>query len=331
MKSILQPGIKAPQFTLPAVNQEYEVSVSGQLEHVTAILFFGSEVNNEIAGQLTGFQERLQDFEKHNAMVIAISDAAPGDLRKLAEKEGINFPFIADSEPRGYVARSFGVVSNENIQPAVFIVDQEGLIRRVYCPEPGKDLPNPAMVLRAIIKLANTPKPPLVTPEDWRLGSPEAPVILIEYGDYQCGHCRQLYQVIRKLLPLYEEKVQFVFRHYPLRHLHPQAELAAEAAEAAGAQGKFWEMHARMFEAENALERENLVEYAREIGLDIEKFTQDLDNHRFANEVKEDFRGATRNKIKFPPAFFINYIFFDEPPTEETIRARIDSLLACLA
>lgn len=330
MKPILQPGIRAPEFRLPAVNLEHEVSVGGQSTGVTTVLFFGSEINAEIAGQLAGFQERLEDFEAHNARVIAIADATPGDLRQLAEEKLIKFPLVSDSEPPRYIARSYGVVANATVLPAVFVVDQEGLIRRVYNQEPAMGLPNPAAVLRAIIKLINTPKPPLVTADDWRLGPAEAPVVLMEYGDYQCGHCRELYRVIKQLIPLYGDKVQFVFRHFPLRHLHPLAELAAEAAEAAGAQGQFWEMHARLFEAGNALERERLIEYAGEIGLDIEKFIADLDSHRFAEAVKEDFRGGTRNKIKFPPAFFVNYILFDGLPSEEAIRTRIDSLLVCL-
>lgn len=330
MPSILQPGVRAPEFTLSTVNLEDEVSVGNQSGCVTTLLFFGSKVNKEIADQLAAFQERLQDFEKHNAQIIAISDANPGDLRKLAEERDIKFSLVSDSKPLRYIARHYGVELNETVQSTVFIIDQEGLIRRIYCPEPALGLPNPAAVLRAVIKLVNTPKPPHVTADDWRLGPAEAPVVLMEYGDYQCGHCRELYRVIKQLIPLYGDKVQFVFRHFPLRHLHPLAELAAEAAEAAGAQGQFWEMHARLFEAGNALERERLIEYAGEIGLDIEKFIADLDSHRFAEAVKEDFRGGTRNKIKFPPAFFVNYILFDGLPSEEAIRTRIDSLLVCL-
>lgn len=331
MKPILQPGIRAPEFTLPAVNLEQEVTVDGRSTSMTVLLFFGSEVTNVIVAQLTGYQERLADFERHKARVIAITDATPDALRKLAEERNIKLPLIAVSEPLKGVARSYGVVANEAIFPAVFIVDQEGLIRRVYNPEPATGLPNPAMVVRALINLANAPKPPLVTADDWRLGSPEAPVVLIEYGDYQCGHCQQLYRVIMELLPSYEGKVQFVFRHFPLRHLHPLAVPAAEAAEAAGAQGKFWEMHARLFEAANMLERENLIQYAREMGLDMEKFIAVLDSHCFADAVKEDYRGATRNKIKSPPTLFINYILYDGLPTVEALRARIDNLLACLA
>lgn len=331
MQSILQPGIRAPKFTLPAVNLERKVDVGNQSSDVTILLFFGSRLNDEIAEQLVKYQERVPDFEAHSARLITISDATPRDLRKLVEVRNLKFPLIADSEPFRYIACSYGVVSNDVILPAVFIIDQEGLIRRVYNPEPAKGLPNPAMVLRAIANLTNTPKPPLVTADDWRLGSLEAPVTLIEYGDYQCGHCKQIYRIIKKLMLQYKDKVQFIFRHFPLRHLHPQAELAAEAAEAAGVQGKFWEMHTRLFEADNTLERGILVEYARDIGLDIKKFIEDLNSQQIANAVREDFRGATRNKIKFPPALFINYILFDGSPTEEAIRSRIDSLLACLA
>lgn len=331
IKPILQPGVRAPEFKLPAVNLEQEITLYDRSTDMTVLLFFGSEVTDVIVDQLAGYQERLPDFERHKARVIAITDATPNTLRKLVEERNIKFPLIAVSEPSKGVARSYGVVANEAIFPAIFVVDQEGLIRRVYNPEPATGLPNPTMVVRALINLANAPKPPRVTTEDWRLGPADAPIVLIEYGDYQCGHCREMYQIIKNLLPFYEGKAQFVFRHFPLRHLHPLAELAAEAAEAAGEQGKFWEMHARLFEAGNALERENLIQYAREIGLDMEKFIAALDSHRFVDAVKEDYRGATRNKIKSPPTLFINYILYDGLPTGEALRARIDNLLACLA
>ena len=89
-------------------------------------------------------------------------------------------------------------------------------------------------------------------------------------------------------------------------------------------------MHTRLFEANSQLEEERLVTYAQEIGLDLAKFADDLHSHHCREAVEEDFRGATRNRIKFPPALFINEILIDGSRTEETIRARIDSLLACI-
>ncbi len=220
------------------------------------------------------------------------------------------------------------LICDDRNAPAAFLIDEEGLIRRVY--EPGTALPNPAALLRAIGTIAQAPKPPRVTEKDWRLGPPRAPVLLVEYADYQCGHCQELYQVMRRVLSLYPDRVGLVFRHFPLRHSHPLAQLAAEAAEAAGAQGRFWEMHERLFEAKNALEREHLIAYAGEIGLDVTKFDEDLATGAFRTAVEEDLRGAMGNRIKFPPTLFINGILYDGARTPDAIAARIEVLLACL-
>ncbi|MEL7565224.1 MAG: thioredoxin domain-containing protein [Dehalobacterium sp.] len=330
MKPILEPGIKAPEFALPAVNREQEASLGVRSDGVKVIIFFGSEMTGEIAGQLAGYQERMGDFEARHAQIIAVSDATFGELKKLVEDKRIGFPLVSSDSSNG-LARNYGVVVNNVIMPVVFVVDQEGLIRRVYHSEPAQGLPNPAMVLRALNNLNNTPKPPLMTGDDWRLGPAEAPVVLIEYGEYQCGHCRDLYRIIMELMPFYQDKIQFIFRHFPMRHLHPLAVPAAEAAEVAGAQGRFWEMHARLFATDKALERENLIQYARELGLDTEKFIADLDGHHFLDAVQEDYRGGVGRKIKSPPTLFINYILFDGTPTVENLRVRIDSLLSCLA
>ncbi|WP_434511374.1 thioredoxin domain-containing protein [Desulfitobacterium sp. AusDCA] len=328
MKLILQPGIHAPEFRLSSVNLDQEVSLGTHFGRYTILLFFGAELSAEIVNQLGEYQGRLQDFAKRKAQLIGISAASQEDLRRLAAEKEIGYPLVSLSLSDGIVSE-YGVIGKQAVQPAVFVIDQEGLIRRVYPAEPEQGLVNPAMVLRALNNLVNIPKPSSVAVDDWQLGSPKAPVVLLEYGEYQCGHCRDLFHTITQLMPEYGNKIQFVFRHFPMRHLHPLAVSAAEAAEAAGAQGKYWEMHAKLFAADNALERENLIRYAQEIGLDVEKFTVDFDEHRFADNVQEDYRGGVAHKIKSPPTLFINGIFFDVPPTLENLRARIDALLSC--
>jgi protein-disulfide isomerase len=244
----------------------------------------------------------------------------------------LQFPLLNDASPAGKVAGSYGALAEDGqVLSTVFVIDEAGLIRRVY--EPGKypNLPNPAMVLRAIKKIADVPKPPPITTRDWQLGPAAAPIRVLEYADYQCKPCGEAYRLLKQVLPPYGDKVLWVHRHLPLRHSHPLAQQAAEAAEAAGAQGKFWEMHDRLFEARLALEREQLIEYAGEIGLNVDQFTEDLNCRRFKDEVNEDFKQAVRNKIKLPPALFINGLLLDGPRTETAIRTRIDALLACFS
>lgn len=332
MSQSLQPGIQAPDFTLPVTNAEGRLSLAQQRGKNVILVFFPSDPGQGLLEQLKKFQEKMADFEGQGAVVLGISDAPLHDLKRLSTEAGITFPLLTDSNPPGATARAYGLPDqDQRLLPGVFIADEEGLIRRVYEADAYPDLPNPAMVARALKKLAEVPRPGPVAPDDWQLGPSDAPVLVLEYADYQCGPCREAYRLLKRVLPTYEDKILWVHRHLPLRHSHPLAQGAAEAAEAAGAQGRFWDMHERLFEAEGALEREQLIDYARELGLDVHRFTEDLDSHRFKDAVNEDFKAAVRHGIKLPPALFINRIPLEGPRSEAAIRARIEALLACTA
>lgn len=328
MSTPLQPGIKAPSFVLPAANLEGDVSLDGHQGQNVVLVFFPSSMEEDLVEQLAKFQGKAPDFQGQSAVAIGISNASLEDLEKLSTERGIAFPLLTDSNPPGATASEYGVLFEDGgVLPTVFVADDQGLIRRVYEADKYPNLPNPAMVVRALKKLADVLRPLPVTPDDWQLGSSDAPVVVIEYADYQCGPCREAYRLLRQVVPTYGDKVLWIHRHLPLRHSHPLAQGAAEAAEAAGAQGKFWEMHDHLFEAEGALEREQLIGYARELGLDVGRFAEDLDSRRYKDAVNQDFKAAVRNKIKLPPALFINGIPLDGPRTQEAIRAKIEALL----
>ena len=294
-----------------------------------ALIFFPSEVNPELAARLVAFAQMEARFEEQGATVIGVSDASISNLQHFAEQRKIGFPLLSDSDPPTKIAAQYGVLSTSGeILPSVFVVDAEGLIRRVYEATQHPTLPNPSMVVRVIRKLGGAPKPAPISSEDWQLGHANAPVTLIEYSDYQCEHCAETFRLLQEILTRYKDQVRLVHRHLPLRHSHPLAQLAAEAAEAAGAQGKFWEMHRRLFEAKGALERDRLIAYAQEIGLDVERFIEDLESRRFRDVVDQDFKQAVRNEIRRPPTLFINGILFEGPRTKEAICAKIESLLA---
>jgi Na+/H+ antiporter NhaA len=145
-----------------------------------------------------------------------------------------------------------------------------------------------------------------VDPERDHIRGPEdAPVMLVEYGDFECPYCGQAEPAVRALMREHGE-LRFVFRHLPLTDVHPHAQLAAEAAEAAGQQGKFWEMHDTLMDHQDALNVPDLVRYAREIGLDVEKFTADLRRHAGAGQVAEDVDSADLATVSGTPTFFIN-------------------------
>jgi protein-disulfide isomerase len=145
-----------------------------------------------------------------------------------------------------------------------------------------------------------------VTERDHAQGPTTAKVTLVEYGDYQCPSCLQAYPIMIDLQQHLGTKMRLVFRNFPLKTVHPQAEHAAEAAEAAGAQGKFWEMHDYLYEHQAHLDDRHLLEYAARIGLDMARFARDLETHAFASRVQEDFRGGVRSGVNGTPTFFIN-------------------------
>ena len=127
---------------------------------------------------------------------------------------------------------------------------------------------------------------------DHTLGPQDAPVTLVEYGDLECPYCSQVNPVIRELRRRLGGRLRYVFRQFPLRAAHPHAQIAAEAAEAAGAQGKFWEMHDYLLEHQGALDEKHLLQYAAELELDIDRFERELKEHRYAEKVRVDFESG---------------------------------------
>jgi protein-disulfide isomerase len=146
-----------------------------------------------------------------------------------------------------------------------------------------------------------------VDPEYDHIRGPEdAPVTIVEYGDFECPYCGRAEPVMRELLSDFGGDVRYVWRHLPLTDVHPHAELAAEAAEAAGAQGRFWEMHDLLLEHQDALRFDDLIGYAEQLGLDVDRFRDDLLNHRYAGRVARDVDSADASGVSGTPTFFIN-------------------------
>ena len=155
-------------------------------------------------------------------------------------------------------------------------------------------------------------------------GPATAPVTLVEYGDYECPFCGQAHPVVKELLERLGSQVRLVFRNFPLATAHPHAERAAEAEEAAGAQGQFWAMHDMLFENQNALDEEDLVRYAAALGLDESQFGADLAGRAYAARVREDFMGGVRSGVNGTPTFFINGRRHDGPFDFDSLLVAID-------
>ncbi|MGQ0609170.1 MAG: Na+/H+ antiporter NhaA [Chloroflexota bacterium] len=150
-------------------------------------------------------------------------------------------------------------------------------------------------------------------------GALDAPLTLVEYGDYECPHCGRAAPVIRQLLEQFDGRLRFVFRHLPLIDVHPNAALAAEAAEAAAAQGRFWEMHDTLFGRQTELDVPNLSRYAEELGLDANAFEEDLRSGRFAGRVGQDVNSAEEAGVAGTPSFFINDVRYRGPYDLESL------------
>ena len=155
-------------------------------------------------------------------------------------------------------------------------------------------------------------------------GPREAPVTMVEYGDYECPFCGQAYYVLKEIKLRAGNLMRFVFRNFPLTTVHPHAERAAEAAEAAGAQGKFWEMHDLLFENQQALKDQDLMEYATIVGLDIPRFVREMREGRYLNRIREDFLSGARSGVNGTPTFFINGLRHDGSWALATMMAAIE-------
>lgn len=166
-----------------------------------------------------------------------------------------------------------------------------------------------------------------VSGDDHIRGAEDAPVTLVEYGDFECQFCGRAYPVVRELERRFARELRIVFRSSPRSHEHPHAQLAAEAAEAAGAQGHFWEMHDRLLEHQSELGDEQLIAHAAALHLDVEAFRGALSSHAYLAKVNEQERGGAR-VVRGTPTFFINGVHFDGTPDVETLSAAVTKAAA---
>ncbi|UHQ98993.1 formate/nitrite transporter family protein (plasmid) [Natrinema zhouii] len=162
-----------------------------------------------------------------------------------------------------------------------------------------------------------------VTERDHIRGPDDAPLTLVQYGDFDCPSCKEMYPVLKQIQNRLGDQLQFVFRHFPLTEAHPHALRAAEAAEAAAAQGKFWEMHDMLYEHQDALEQENLLDYAADIGLDTEQFARELDAGVHQERIEEDVASGAQSGVDGTPTFFINGRRYDGPSEHDALLEAI--------
>ncbi len=145
-----------------------------------------------------------------------------------------------------------------------------------------------------------------VSNQDHIQGSSNAPLELVEYGDYQCSYCGEAYPILKAVQQTLGDDLKLVFRNFPLPEVHPDAENAAKAAEAAALQNKFWEMHDMLYENQQQLDEEHLVSFAKKLGLDVNQFKSDMQKSAVSGKIENDFESGVRSGVNGTPSFFVN-------------------------
>lgn len=158
---------------------------------------------------------------------------------------------------------------------------------------------------------------------DHAQGSRDAIVTLLEYGDFECAQCAETFRVVKEITRWLRGELYYVFRHFPATNNHANALPAAEAAEAAGAQGRFWEMHDWLCEHSPTIRDAHLKGYAQELGLDVERFERERGEHTYIDKVREDFESGVASGVTLTPTFFVNGVRYRD-------EVDVDSLLAAI-
>jgi protein-disulfide isomerase len=165
---------------------------------------------------------------------------------------------------------------------------------------------------------------PVTEDRDHIEGPADAPVTLLEYGDYECPYCGAAYPIIKEVQARMGDRLRFVFRNFPITTSHPHAEQAAEAAEAAAIRDRFWEMHNLLYENQKRLRDEDLLGYAEKLGLDVVAFERELAEHVHTARVREDFMSGVRSGVNGTPTFYINGVRHDDSYDVETLISALE-------
>jgi protein-disulfide isomerase len=145
-----------------------------------------------------------------------------------------------------------------------------------------------------------------VSPADHAIGPPRAAVTVVEYGDFECPNCKQAAPAVKLMLNRFAGRIRFIYRHFPLEEVHPHALLAAEAAEGAAGQGRFWQMHDLLFENQQHLKRAQLLSYAERLELDMARYTAEMDDHVYLQRVREHITSGDASGVRGTPTFFLD-------------------------
>lgn len=307
----LQPGDRAPEFRLKATPDQY-VSLSELRGAPVILVFYPADWSAVCGDQLALYNELLSEFEKYGASIVGISVDGVWSHIAFAHDRKYRFPLLADFEPKGEVAKAYGVYRSDDgtAERALFVVDADGVIVWSHVSPIGIN-PGANGILNALQSLESPAEDESdltlpVSSRDHAWGHPDAPITLVEYGDYECPHCGAAHPVVKRLLSDLGSQVRFVFRNFPLTQIHPHAERAAEAAELGGDYGQFWAMHDLILENQLDLQLSTLLNHARSVGIDAEEFGLRLAQKEKLSRIKDDFMSGVQSGVNGTPTFFIN-------------------------
>lgn len=311
MKSILIAGSKAPDFNLQSKPNKW-VQLSNFRDRPLVLAFYPADWSPVCGDQLGLYSEAITRLHPFNAALVAISVDSVWCHQAYAEARHLTFPLLADFEPKGAIAQAYGVYrANEGVtERALFVVDGGGVIQWSHL-SPIEVNPGLDGVLAALHTLQGDhgTRPALdfgVAGHEPYRGAIDASVTLVEFGDYECPHCAIAHEEVAELLQKYASEVRYVFRNFPLTRIHPNALLAAGAAETAKEFGKFWEMHDRIFAHQKELCVDDLVRHAVAIGLEEDAFAKSLQSGVWRARVQGDFDQGIVYGVNGTPCFFIN-------------------------
>jgi protein-disulfide isomerase len=162
---------------------------------------------------------------------------------------------------------------------------------------------------------------------DHIMGSLNAQIVIVEYGEYESPYTGMAYRVVKEMLRRFGDKIYFVFRNFTLSDIHPPAQHAAETAEAAAARDKFWQMQGYLFEHQKALDDSHLLEYARKVGLDVDRFKKELSERVSAPQINESLKTGTDSSVEGTPTFFVNGIRYEDSWDIDTFSNELNKSL----
>lgn len=311
MSKILTPGIVAPAFSLSS-SATQKISLKDALTKGNVILLFYPEDSSPACiNQMILFSEAYPLIQNRETQMFGISTDSVASQQAFAAQQKIAFPLLSDSDPVAAVAKAYGVFSytNQLAQQALVLIDASGNIRWSFLSPPEIN-PGAAVILHALEALFEneTQTTALTLPpnaEDHAFNGPAVNLIFLQYGDYQSPDCAAARSAVKAVQTQFGDGLTYVYRHFPLARVHPEAQAAAEVAEFAASQGKFWEMHDLLFDNQATLGTATYTKLATSLGLDSTALTAALAAKTFAPNVQADFEGGVRTGVNGTPCFYM--------------------------